>query len=72
MKMFLRAVKTFIRTGMGKTNQEIVNKMPLRQVQNMKAIYNNEKGERGGSVVEHRTPGREVGSSKTTSAVFCH
>ena len=28
-------------------------------------------GERGGSVVEYRTPEREVGGSKPTSAVLC-
>ena len=28
-------------------------------------------GERGGSVVERRTPEREVGGSKPTSAVLC-
>ena len=29
-------------------------------------------GERGGSVVECRTPEREVGGSKPTAAVLCH
>ena len=29
------------------------------------------KGERGGSVVECRTPEREVGGSKPTAAVLC-
>ena len=29
------------------------------------------KGECGGSVVERRTPEREVGGSKPTSAVLC-
>ena len=28
-------------------------------------------GERGGSVVESRTPEREVGGSKPTAAVLC-
>ena len=32
---------------------------------------NNTVGERGGSVVECRTPEREVGGSKPTAAVLC-
>ena len=31
----------------------------------------NDQGERGGSVVECRTPEREVGGSKPTAAVLC-
>ena len=34
-------------------------------------INTNLKGERGGSVVECRTPEREVGGSKPTAAVLC-
>ena len=30
-----------------------------------------QRGERGGSVVECRTPEREVGGSKLTAAVLC-
>ena len=33
--------------------------------------YSNIMGERGGSVVECRTPEREVGGSKPTAAVLC-
>ena len=33
--------------------------------------YNKPQGERGGSVVECRTPEREVGGSKPTAAVLC-
>ena len=33
--------------------------------------FTNEIGERGGSVVECRTPEREVGGSKPTAAVLC-
>ena len=34
-------------------------------------LFTVEGGERGGSVVECRTPGREVGGSKPTAAVLC-
>ena len=34
-------------------------------------VYTASKGERGGSVVECRTPEREVGGSKPTAAVLC-
>ena len=34
-------------------------------------VYNLGRGERGGSVVECRTPEREVGGSKPTVAVLC-
>ena len=33
--------------------------------------YKEKIGERGGSVVECRTPEREVGGSKPTAAVLC-
>ena len=34
-------------------------------------MHNSVTGERGGSVVECRTPEREVGGSKPTTAVLC-
>ena len=34
-------------------------------------VRQNKTGERGGSVVECRTPEREVGGSKRTAAVLC-
>ena len=51
--------------------------MTLDQGQEMTLTFNTQTpsltqfGERGGSVVECRTPEREVGGSKPTAAVLC-
>ena len=37
----------------------------------IRQVYTSRKGERSGSVVECRTPEREVGGSKPTAAVLC-
>ena len=39
--------------------------------QNKQKTNQNVAGERGGSVVECRTPDREVGGSRPTAAVLC-
>ena len=38
---------------------------------NLSCFHMDRFGERGGSVVERRTPEREVGGSKPTAAVLC-
>ena len=48
-----------------KISEYIVNKIYGYRVDKISG------GEHGGSVVERRTPEREVGGSKPTSAVFC-
>ena len=43
----------------------------MPKINHDKPYYRNPSGERGGSVVECRTPEREVGGSKPTAAVLC-
>ena len=43
----------------------------IRKVKLSSVLLKNVWGERGGSVVECRTPEREVGGSKPTAAVLC-
>ena len=58
--------------GLGNVNKTIMlSKFKTRLTGN---LYNYSQviiGERGGSVVECRTPEREVGGSKPTAAVLC-
>ena len=42
-----------------------------KQILNTANVFHQSTGERGGSVVECRTPEREVRGSKPTAAVMC-
>ena len=71
---WLRPAKTQIRLGGSESSlctQWVAKDPSFLHVDSKDSDQTGQMGERGGSVVECRTPEREVGGSKPTAAVLC-